>query len=515
MTELGPAPSPWSSEPLPMPGRGAKRTALPAVCVAKGGRCASRRSSTSTRTTPHEHGQQQQRHPVPDRRFWTGGQRGLFGGAVPEGTHGRGIADCFSFRRAQAPSLRSSLGNTQTKPHFFSTAMPPFFGRGAVQHRSARRQSLPVRCQHHAEHGAFDPEEPCPCSTFEMIDTVALKTSEPLGEGLLEDLKSNRQRDWTTRSEELILSWDGSKRKSARAYNRVQKQTAVIDGDGNLKRLECSAAGRLFGTNGMQLKTACDVHRARAALLQDCRYFVPGVQEEDLKIIRIDLALTLRTDPILMDLHRHATHPMVRREKESYYNAGKTVRTEEPMNRLRTVRFKGVTTVIQFYDKLAEVCQKNGRTPGERAHAVRVEVQLKGAKHIAKLFGMEERGFITLADLELETCYRVFRCILLRFENAAKIPKFQPNMASFAAILENHPETWRHLGGLEPLDWIRRSKGLSDKHFKALRREVSRQRLKLEPFYWADILPEDRLPDLVDIDHDGIATIVPSPPGFA
>lgn len=358
-------------------------------------------------------------------------------------------------------------------------------------------------------------EEPSHHHHIRMIDTIALETSKRPDPGLVEDLKSNRNSEWTTRSEELRLSWNGSMRNETRAYNKDRKQTVVINNDGHLKRLECSATRRLHGTNGIHLKTDDDVHRARAALLHDTRYFVSELGEEDVKVCRLDLALTIHTDSILLDLHRHATHPMVRREKELYFNEGKYVRTEEPLSSLRTVRFRGVHTVIQFYDKLAEVCQKKGKMPGEQANAVRVEIQLKGAKHIARQFGWKEREFITLADLELETCYQVYRRILLRFEKIAKIPTFKPGTASFVAILENYPVTWRHMGGMEPLDWVRRSKGLTDKHFKALRREVSNQRLDLKSFHWADLLPEHRLPDLVDIDGNGVATIIPSPWSFA
>ena len=348
-----------------------------------------------------------------------------------------------------------------------------------------------------------------------MIDTIALKTSKTVNVARMEDLTSNHHHEWTTRSEELKLSRTCSTRISIRAHNKERKQTALIDNDRCLKRLECSAARRLYGTNGIQLKNEDEVHRARAALLHDTRYFIASLTEEELQVCRIDLALTLHVSPILLDLHRHATHPMVRREKELYNNHGKVVRTEDPMSSLQTVRFHGVNTIIQLYDKPNEVRQKKGEAQEERSHAVRVEVQLKGTKHIAKQFGWKEREFMTLADLELATCYRVFRDILLRFQNIARTPSFQPNTASFVAILENYPVTWRHLGGMEPLDWVRRSKGLSDKHFKELRREVSRLQLGLQSFHWADLLPEHRLPDLVDIDGNGVATFIPSPWSFA
>ena len=185
------------------------------------------------------------------------------------------------------------------------------------------------------------------------------------------------------------------------------------------------------------------------------------------------------------------------------------------MSSLRTVRFRGGNTVISLYDKLHQVHQARGVAHDERAHAVRVEVQLKGAEHIAKLFGFKRRGFITLADLNMETCYRTYRNILLRFENVAKVPTFAPDTASMLAILEHCPETWRHTGGLEPLDWYRQRKELTDKHFRALRREVSLLQLGLQQFHWADLLPEHRLPDLVDIDGDGAATIILSPTCFA
>jgi len=348
-----------------------------------------------------------------------------------------------------------------------------------------------------------------------MIDTITLKTSKSVRIDPMEDLRSNRNPDWTTRSEELKLSKTGTSRMSLRAYNKARGQTAVFDDDRRLTRFECSAATRLFGTNGIQLKREADVITARAALLHDARYFVMGLEEVDLMVRRLDLALTIHTSPILLDLHRHAVHPMVRREKEQYNNHGKSVRTEEPMSSLRTVRFGGVNTVVSLYDKLHQIHQARGVAHDERAHAVRVEIQLKGAEHIAKLFGFKRQGFITLADLNMKACYQVYRNILLRFGNVAKVPIFEPNMASMLAIMEHSPETWRHLGGLEPLDWYRQGKGVTDKHFRALRREVSLLQLGLAQFHWADLLPEHRLPDLVDIDGDGAATIIPSPTCFA
>lgn len=359
------------------------------------------------------------------------------------------------------------------------------------------------------------PLEPMQQGHSEMIDTIALKASKRPSGGVVEELRSNRIADWTTRSEELKLSATGMSRKSLHAYNKERGQTAVFDDNGLLSRFEGSAAARLFGTNGIQLKSEADVITARSALLHDARYFVTGLEEVDLVVRRLDLALTIHTSPVLLDLHRHAVHPMVRREKELYNNHGRSVRTEDPMSSLRTVRFGGVNTVIQLYDKLHQVHQKRGEAHDERAHAVRVEVQLKGAKHIAKLFGFKHRDFITLADLNLKACYGVYRGILLRFENVAKLPMFELNTASMLAIMERHPQTWRDIGGLEPLDWYRRDKGLSDKHFRALRREVSLLQLGLQQFRWADLLPENRLPDLVDIDEFGAATIIPSQTCFA
>lgn len=400
----------------------------------------------------------------------------------------------------------------------------PFFS--AAQHRQS---SASQRCngvasglrpdltQATSAHGPVSsaPPEPVQHGHNEMIDTITLKTSRRPSMGQLEDLRSNRNPDWTTRSEELKLSGTGMSRKSLSTYNKARGQMAAFDNDGLLSRFECSAAARLNGTNGIQLKSESDVITARSALLQDARYFVPGLEEVDLVVRRLDLALTLHASPLLLDLHRHAVHPMVRREKELFYNHGKSVRTEEPMSSLRTVRFGGVNTTIQLYDKLHQIHHKRGVAHDERAHAVRVEVQLKGAEHIAKAFGFKNRGFITLADLNLKACYGVYRNILLRFENVAKVPSFEPDTASFLAILEHCPDTWRFLGGLEPLDWYRQAKGLSDKHFRALRREVSLLQLGLAQFRWADLLPEHRLPDLVDIDGDGVATIIPSPARFA
>jgi hypothetical protein len=121
---------------------------------------------------------------------------------------------------------------------------------------------------------------------------------------------------------------------------------------------------------------------------------------------------------------------------------------------------------------------------------------------------------VFLDELSVEKCYHVFRDILIQFDPVNQFPKAKPNTTTLLAILEKHPETWPTIGNVNPLDWYRATKRISDRQFAELRRNVAKLQFAFTGFSWSKFLPEDRLPQLVDFNHNGQACMIQHLPAF-
>jgi hypothetical protein len=346
----------------------------------------------------------------------------------------------------------------------------------------------------------------------QMIDTIGGRALVALDSNQVSRLQRNELIAWTSKFTGRVHShsqeWVG-------AYSADHKETKmhVVLKDNKLEWVACSLPRLLGQPNGIQLKSPADLHRARAAFATIIQTLMPRTANPDIELNRLDLVLNLHLDPrMVLALHQFARHPRIRRETKLYYNEHPGSPSKSPphqCNSLSTVVFDGKQIRIVMYDKPKEVCGRKGKWP-DRSSSVRVEIQLKEKKSIAKVLGFSDRESVTLHELCFERCYRVYRELLLEFEQVAKMPDFGPKTATFLAILQQFPETWGALGGVEPLAWYRASKGISEKSFRDVSSKVRKHRLQLHEFRWADHLPEDRLPDVVDVDADGNETLVPS-----
>jgi len=350
-----------------------------------------------------------------------------------------------------------------------------------------------------------------------MIDTITIKASLPVLSDREQELLRNKSSLWANRSERMFYSHTETAHETTRAHNRESGFTANVK-DGTLTKAKASLPRLLYGSNGKLIKTPDELESARHAFLAQVRVLKPAANMDDLKIDRLDLVLNLPLDPrVVLPLHRFAKHPMINRETELYFNTPPKKRRGKPphrMSELNTVRFHGSRTTIQLYDKVREMLGgKSGDWP-EHSLCTRVEIQLRGAKHIAKELGFPNREYIKLDQLDFQDCYLAYRRILMEFDGNGAVPVSKPNNISFLAILERHPETWDSLGGMSPLEWWRLTTNPAARTFREVRRDVGKVMLELEHFRWADHLPEDRLPDLIEVGEDGSERMISSPWSF-
>lgn len=355
-----------------------------------------------------------------------------------------------------------------------------------------------------------------------MIDTISanIKTNLPtlINPDRIEDLTNNRDTHWNCRTESTVLSKVREERTSHHICNRENGCRTTVTND-ILTSVTASLPRLLGRPNGIQIKTDDELRAADAALRHTIQVLGSTIPSNVFELTRLDLVLNLPLDPrLVLALHRHARHPMIRRETQQWYNSTNLQKPRHPHphvhHDLNTVRLQGTRTVIALYDKQREVASANRAEGPDQSVCVRVEIQLKGSKHIAKVLGLSGDRPIHLHELTIHRCYHAFRNIMVDFEEVAAAPSFKPNLASCLAVLEHHPDTWASLGGVQPLDWYRTGKGVSDKQFQEMRRQVRKQNLQINGFRWADHLPEDRLPDIIDVDEHGNATLVPSPCAF-
>jgi len=349
---------------------------------------------------------------------------------------------------------------------------------------------------------------------IKMIDTIKIKASLPVLSGREQELQRNESSLWANTSERVFHSHSETWHEETRVHNRESRFTANLKG-GNLTKAQASLPRLLHGSNGKLIKSPDELESARHLFLARVRVLNPQAKLNDLKIDRLDLVLNLPLDPRkVLALHRYAKHPMINLETEQYFNDSRAKRWGKPphrMSELNTVRLHGTATTIQLYDKVREILGgKSGDWP-EHSLCTRVEIQLRGAKHIAKQLGYRDRDYVTLDQLDFGACYPAYRRILMKFDGNGGVPKFKPDLVSNLAILERHPATWEALGGMSPLDWWRHTTSPSWKRFREVRKNVGKMMLELEQFRWADVLPPDRLPDLVEVGEDGSENVVPSP----
>jgi hypothetical protein len=352
-----------------------------------------------------------------------------------------------------------------------------------------------------------------------MIDTIRLTCDLPLRKGAHEEFRNNQRSDWTFSSRAIHHSNDDTDQAKLFGKQAHTDLRVGIDKNERLVWVEVSLPRVLGNPNGIQLKTQEDLSAAISILLPKLQIFPRRrIEARDFTIARLDLVLNLRLAPkFLLPIHRHARHKGVRRATREFYNQGPGKRTPckvpHEESSLNTVVFDGSKLRISLYNKKAEVYGgKRKAASAPDAISTRVEVQLKDKKLMAGLLGFPRRKEMRLSALTFEACYRAFRGVMLDFHDSGRMPLGKPSITRLMALLATHPYPHPRLGGIDPLDWYRHSH--SEKSYNRMRVEVSKQVLDYGSLHWANYLPEDRLPDVVDVDAEGNEVIVFSPHAF-
>ncbi|MFT5465757.1 MAG: hypothetical protein ACI8UO_000852 [Verrucomicrobiales bacterium] len=341
-----------------------------------------------------------------------------------------------------------------------------------------------------------------------MIDTIRLTCDLPLRKGAYDEFRKNQRSDWTFTARGIHHSHDDSEHTKLFGKHAHNDLRVGIGALGNLVWVEVSLPRLMGSANGILLKSQADLSSAIYKLLPQLQMFtgLTLLQPEQFILSRVDLVLNLPISPKrLLPIHKNARHPKIRRETIWYYNQEYDKRPHKPPCievSLNSVVFNGTMTRISLYNKMAEVYggkRKADATP--EATSTRIEANLTGKKHIAKLFGFKNQGKLLLNQLRFDVCYRVFRDLMLEFSDLGRMPIGKPKLETIIALLATHPTPHPALGGVEVLDWY----GLfhEKKTFNAMRCKVAKLVPALVDFYWAEHLPADRLPDVVDIDADG------------
>lgn len=359
-----------------------------------------------------------------------------------------------------------------------------------------------------------------------MIDTVTLSIKLPLNDQVTRALAFNELPDWDSSSRDKIIRRNNEKRSQYFATHEDSGMRVKIL-NGSLESVQISLPRLIHGNNAIQLREEADLSAAMQAVRVVLAPMIHPFLLPHWPLTRLDLALTLRLDPRpALASHRLLRHPLIRKETECWSNEDgdsapgrsksgrRSFQPPHVLSDLNTVRYKGTNTVIVLYDKSSEMKSRKEGIQVDHDCGLRVEVQLKTAKHIARFLGSEGATKVRFDELSVEKCYRVFREIMIQFDPVNPFPCFKPKIESLLAILERHPETWASIGNVCPLDWYRASKRVTDRQFKEMRRKVAKFNPTFSGFRWADFLPEDRLPDLVDIDNDGQACVIQDLPQF-
>lgn len=349
-----------------------------------------------------------------------------------------------------------------------------------------------------------------------MIDTIRLNCDIPLRQGAYKELRNNRKSGWTFRSSAIHYTQDDTDRTKLFGIHAHNDLRVGIGDKENLLWVEVSLPRLCGDPNGVLLKTPQDLSAAISILLPELQALKmrARLQSKQFTVARIDLVLNLPIPPkLLLPIHKHARHPKIRRETAWYFNQDPERRGREvPCTEisLNSVVFNGAHTRISMYNKRAQVrAGKLNTHAAPQAQGTRVEIKLTEKKHIAKLFGYEDQDELLLSQLRFDDCYRVYRDLLLQFPDVGKMPLGKPKLENLLALLASHPVPHPALGGVEVLDWYRHCH--SEKSFMKMRCNVAKLMPGLMQFHWPDHLPEDRLPDIVDVDAEGNESIIPSP----
>jgi hypothetical protein len=231
--------------------------------------------------------------------------------------------------------------------------------------------------------------------------------------------------------------------------------------------VETSLPKLLFGNNARLLKSQSDLDAAMSKAKDAFQAFLPVVWQP--RFTRVDLCWNYRCDPIKFLLaHESSNHPQIMGYTCSYRN--KAQRTG--------ITWKGSELLIRFYDK-----SRDAKAAGFFFNKlIRVEVELHGQR-LRTFFSANPKKSLT--QLNLESCYRVFRRILKNFPQPRPIP-----------ILEG----WHDLAlaaqqkGVPVFEIL--EKKLGEQTLRKLRNYIARRQIRYFKVDWDWMLPQQFPPPM-------------------
>jgi len=335
------------------------------------------------------------------------------------------------------------------------------------------------------------PNRPTLSPRITLTDTVSIRTARPILPAITRAVCAGCAEPlpgW-------YLKWYVKQRCQANSTDLTQLEGwhkpsgLYIIGTANIvKCYSASLPRQLYGSNGVQLKSDADLVQAfsRVHAILDQITDEPLIDEN---LIRLDVAINIhhpQPERLVLAL-RDARHPWIRSATEKYATG--------------SIRFPGTKVVFSAYWKL------RAKRSGERRRAwctpdvLRVELQLKDADKINRFLGHEAPklpDFPTRADL-----YRGFCSFMTRFPRR-KQPGNPCDMPGLLALCQAHDV--RTAGGQSVMDWHRQS--VSASGHQKMCKKVAAITLDFLEIDWAQIFPNDRIPQTMDVFPDGRTAVV-------
>jgi hypothetical protein len=229
----------------------------------------------------------------------------------------------------------------------------------------------------------------------------------------------------------------------------------------SLPRLSYGHNGRLI-PNQAELDAAVGLLQAKTEEIANpprCSYY----------LTRVDLVWQFRCDPAAFILaHRHARHARLRCDPTRYES--------------RSMALEGSEMRISFYDKVLERFKRNG-------DVLRVEVQLRGDRLKEELGNGARVTRLVFAD-----CYAAFRRIMLGF----CLPPIERG-GKIAQLLAMGERAGWQSDGIPAFDLY--TGGMSGRHVRRLQKQMAAWRPMVFQIDWAQILPVDGPPAVVDVEE--------------
>lgn len=240
--------------------------------------------------------------------------------------------------------------------------------------------------------------------------------------------------------------------------------------------VEVSLPRLLFGTNGKLIDSQKQIDDALKKA-DDLIAHIATPARPIRNFTRVDLVWHFRSIPPLRFFlaHQHCNFPEIKRKVTEF-------KINVSRNRFRTtgIEWQGDKLRVKMYDK-TQFKDENGNTFKFPSYIVRVEITLRGQKLRDKL----SHG-AGVTNLNLESCYRCYRAMLLKFHPEAVADLSSKEEILFLALRK----------GIPVFDLL--SGTMSDKTLSRLRKKMSKRLLESYQIDWNKLLPAGRLPQKYD-----------------